>query len=84
MTDEPSLPQQAKNFTSTAYDIVKGFVSDGTLYVPDEVQKARLDICKDCNRFDPNEVKCKECGCPLSGPTSKIKFSKGRCPLNFW
>ena len=81
MTDEPSLPEKAKNFTKTAFDIAKGFASEGILLAPDELQKARLDICKGCNRFDPVQILCKECGCPLSGPTSKIKFSKSRCPL---
>ena len=45
MNDEPSLPEQAKNITKTAYDIVKGFVFNGMLIVPDEVKKARIDIC---------------------------------------
>ena len=44
MNDEPSLPDQAKNITKTAYDIVKGFVFNGMLLVPDEVKKARIDI----------------------------------------
>tara|TARA_E500000331_G_C16722487_1_gene483037 strand:- start:231 stop:482 length:252 start_codon:yes stop_codon:yes gene_type:complete len=78
MTDEPSLPEKAKNFTRTAFDIAKGFVSDGILLAPDELQKARLDICRDCNRFDPIQILCKECGCPL---LNKVKFSKSRCPL---
>ena len=56
MTDEPSLPEQAKNITKTAYDIVKGFVFNGMLLVPDEVKKARIDICRDCNRFDPDRM----------------------------
>ena len=84
MTEEPSLPEKAKNFTKSAYDIVRGFVRDGTLLAPDEVQKARLDICRDCNKFDSDQILCKVCGCPLSGPTSKQKFSNSQCPLNHW
>ncbi|ADO98313.1 hypothetical protein CYVG_00116 [Cyanophage S-SSM6a] len=80
MTD-PSLPEKAANFSKTAYDIVKGFVFDGTLLVPDEVKKARIDICRDCNRFDPERHLCKECGCFL---VNKVKFSAAQCPLNLW
>ena len=47
MTEEPSLPEQAKNITKTAYDIVKGFVFNGMLLVPDEVKKARIDKFSD-------------------------------------
>ena len=80
MTD-PSLPEKAANLSKTAYDIVKGFVFDGTLLVPDEVKKARIDICRDCNRFDPDRHLCKECGCFL---VNKVKFTASRCPLNYW
>tara|TARA_A100001388_G_scaffold2368_1_gene1763 strand:+ start:2657 stop:2902 length:246 start_codon:yes stop_codon:yes gene_type:complete len=81
MTEEPSIPEQAKNITRTAYDIVKGFVFNGTLIAPDEVKKARIDICRDCNRFDPDHTRCRECGCFM--PT-KVKFSAARCPLKLW
>jgi|TARA_B000000532_G_scaffold30592_1_gene20918 hypothetical protein len=81
MTEEPSIPEQAKNITRTAYDIVKGFVFNGTIIAPDEVKKARIDICRDCNRFDPDHTRCRECGCFM--PT-KVKFSAARCPLKLW
>ena len=81
MTEEPSLPEQAKNITKTAYDIVKGFVFNGTLIVPDEVKKARIDICRECNRFDEDRHLCRECGCFL---VNKVKFTASRCPLNYW
>ena len=81
MTEEPSIPEQAKNITKTAYDIVKDFVFNGTIIAPDEVKKARIDICRDCNRFDPDHTRCRECGCFM--PT-KVKFSAARCPLKLW
>ncbi len=81
MTEEPSIPEQAKNITRTAYDIVKGFVFNGTIIAPDEVKKARIDICRDRNRFDPDHTRCRECGCFM--PT-KVKFSAARCPLKLW
>ena len=81
MTEEPSLPEQAKNITKTAYDIVKGFVFNGTLIVPDEVKKARIDICRECNRFDEDRFLCKECGCFL---VNKVRFTASSCPLQYW
>ena len=81
MIEEPSLPEQAKNVTKTAYDIVKGFVFNGTLIVPDEVKKARIDICRECNRFDEDRFLCKECGCFL---VNKVRFTASSCPLQYW
>ena len=81
MIDEPSNLEKAKNFSKTAYDIVKAFVFDGNLLVPDEVKKARIDICRECNRFDESRHVCRECGCFL---VNKVKFSAAHCPLNLW
>ena len=81
MIDEPSNYEKAKNFSKTAYDILKGFVSNGNLLVPPEIKKARIDICRDCNRFDPDRMKCNECGCFL---VNKVKFSAAHCPLRLW
>jgi len=81
MNDEPSLPDQAKNITKTAYDIVKGFVFNGMLIVPPEVKKARIDICRECNRFDEDRHLCRECGCFL---VNKVRFTASSCPLQYW
>lgn len=81
LNDEPSNIEKASNLSRTAYDIVKGFVFNGTLMVPNEVKKARIDICRDCNRFDPDRMKCNECGCFL---VNKVKFSAAHCPLDLW
>ena len=59
MTDEPSNLEKAKFFSKTAYDILKGFVSNGNLMVPPEVKKARIDICRECNRFDEDRHLCR-------------------------
>ena len=80
-TNEPSNIEKASNLSRTAYDIVKGFVFNGTLMVPNEVKKARIDICRDSNRFDPDRMKCNECGCFL---VNKVKFSAAHCPLDLW
>lgn len=82
MTQEPSLPELAKNLSKTTFDIVKGFVFDGhTLLVPEEVKKARMEICQACIHFNAEEVKCRECGCYLN---QKTKFSDAHCPHELW
>ena len=78
---EPSLPEKAVNLSKTAFDIVKEFVGKGTLMVPEEVKKARMDICNDCNRLDKDRLVCKECGCFL---VNKVKFTADHCHLNYW
>ena len=78
---EPSLPKKAENLTKTAFDIVKEYINKGTILVPEEVRKARIDICNDCNRLDKDRLVCRECVCFL---VNKIKFSAARCPLNYW
>ena len=40
--------------------------------VPKEVKKARIDICRECNRFDEDRFLCKECGCFL---VNKVRFT---------
>ena len=79
--DEPSNLEKAKIFSKTAYDVIKGFVSKGTLLVPKEVKKARIDICRECNRFYEQRHLCRECGSFL---VTKVKFTASRCPLNYW
>ena len=81
LNDEPSNLEKAKIFSKTAYDVIKGFVSKGTLLVPKEVKKARIDICRECNRFDESRHVCREWGCFL---VNKVKFSAAHCPLNLW
>ena len=79
--DEPSNLEKAKFFSKTAYDILKGFVSNGNLMVPPEVKQARIDICRECNRFDEARFLCKECGCFL---VNKVRFTASSCPLQYW
>ena len=45
--------------------------------VPPEVKKARIDICRECNRFDEDRFLCKECGCFL---VNKVRFTALHAP----
>ena len=46
-----------------------------------EVKKARLDICKTCEWYDSEQVRCKNCGCMLE---HKAGFALDSCPIQKW
>jgi hypothetical protein len=77
----PSLPDQGKNLAKFAFDVIKTAFIEGHLFVSEEVQQKRLNVCKDCPWFDPEQTRCKHCGCFLE---SKVKFSLESCPLKKW
>lgn len=41
----------------------------------------RMNICKDCEKFNKLLTKCNECGCFLQ---IKARWSTENCPLNKW
>lgn len=49
--------------------------------VPENIQKNRFDICKECPRFSKNLGICKECGCFMK---EKTKLPNAFCPLHKW
>jgi hypothetical protein len=82
MTSEyPSLPEQGKNLASFAFEIVKKAFSSEALLVSKEIKEKRMDICKQCDRYDPEQIRCKECGCLLE---YKTDFALDSCPLKKW
>ena len=89
MTEEnkeyPSLIQQAKNLAQFTVDVVKdqviGSESNTTLYASDVVYNQRLDICKECEYYDVQQVRCRHCGCWLK---YKARFKEGHCPIGKW
>jgi hypothetical protein len=81
MSEYPSLSEQAKNLTQFASSIAQNAITSGSLFVSKEVQQERLSICHECEYYDPNQERCKHCGCFLE---QKTKFSSGSCPINKW
>ena len=78
MTDYPSFAQQAKNLVNFASQVV---TSNQPLFVSDEVKQQRLIICKECEYYDAQQIRCKSCGCFL---LQKASFSLDSCPLQKW
>jgi hypothetical protein len=81
MSEYPSLSKQAKNLTQFASSIAQNAMNSGTLFVPQDVKQERLNICYDCEHYDPDQKRCKQCGCFLE---HKTKFATGSCPINKW
>ena len=77
----PSLPEQGKNFASFTFDLIKNALQTGALHVSDEVKNQRLEICRKCEKYDSEQVRCIECGCFLEHKTA---FSIDSCPLEKW
>jgi hypothetical protein len=77
----PSFQQQGKNLATFAFDLVKSSFRSGALFVSPEIKKERLDICKTCEWYDSEQVRCKHCGCMLE---HKAGFALDSCPIQKW
>jgi hypothetical protein len=47
----------------------------------EEIEKERLDICKNCPSYRRFAKQCKECGCVMP---AKVKLAEAFCPLGKW
>lgn len=74
----PGLANQAWNLTRAVGRAGVAFLRTGHLRATDEQREARLAICRQCDRYDAEQVRCRECGCYLPEKTSWISES---CPL---
>jgi hypothetical protein len=82
-SEYPSLGDQGKNLAKFTFEVLKEAFKGGTesLFVNEEIQRKRLDICRACNYFDPDQGRCRHCGCFLA---YKVRFSLESCPLEKW
>ena len=72
----PTLSQQAKNLALTARQVARNpKIASSDLY------EQRMEICRACDFFDQQQVRCRKCGCRLKG---KAKFEGAKCPIQKW
>lgn len=73
----PSLARQAVNFTRAAVR----HVAAGRPKASDEVKAARLAICRECEFYVPETIRCRAagCGCYLAVKTG---WAAQSCPLD--
>lgn len=60
-------------------DLASDIVKNDVEYVPQEVRKNRIDICKSCDKNKMNL--CTECGCMIP---LKTTLAKSTCPIGKW
>ena len=48
---------------------------------PKGLKEKRMDVCHQCEWFDPQQQRCKKCGCYLVAKASVIG---AKCPLGLW
>ena len=77
----PSLLQQGKNLAEFSFELIKNAVRTGALQVSEEIKNQRLEICRECDKYDAKQIRCIECGCFLE---NKASFSLDSCPLGKW
>jgi len=84
MSDEkqyPSLAKQVKNLAGFSFELIKNAIQTGALQVSEEIKNQRLEICRKCEKYDAQQIRCIECGCFLE---FKASFSLDSCPLEKW
>lgn len=63
-------------------EFLKSFLKqDYTYKVSSEVFQERFDLCKSCDHFNGESIKCVECGCSL---LTKMVDSLESCPIEKW
>jgi hypothetical protein len=77
----PSMGKQASSLAKFTFQIIKKALHSEALFVSDKVYNERLDVCKSCDYFDPEQTRCRQCGCYLE---QKARFALDSCPINKW
>ena len=52
-----------------------------TKHSSEEIQTARMSICKACPELIKLTTQCKKCGCVM---TAKTKLEAAKCPIGKW
>jgi hypothetical protein len=77
----PSVPEMGANLAKFAFDLIKKSMKGDALMVSNEVAEERMEICKTCKYYDPEQNRCKHCGCFLE---HKVKWALDSCPIEKW
>lgn len=73
----PSILEMGTNLINSAID----FIEDGFSLSSKEEVNRKVSICQECNSYDRDKNRCKECGCFIS--IASLINSK-QCPLGKW
>jgi hypothetical protein len=78
-SEMPSTMSMAKNLLKQGWDTTRGLLEGKPIFVNDETQQKRLNICKTCDQFI--DGRCKSCGCFME---QKTKLEAATCPISKW
>lgn len=77
----PSISEQAKNLTNLVQSTILDAIKGNKVFVSDEEKENRMAICKVCEYYHEEHVRCLKCGCFLE---HKSSYSASTCPINKW
>ena len=77
----PSASEQAKNLTNFIQAAILDAVKGNKVFVSDEEREKRMEICRACEHYHAEQVRCLKCGCFLE---HKSTYSAAACPINKW
>lgn len=77
----PPIHKQASSLAKFTFQIIKKALHSEALHVSDEVYEERLKECRSCEYFDPEQTRCRQCGCYLE---QKARFALDSCPIHKW
>lgn len=77
----PDFWEQMKNFKDFAKSVGQQAAEGNGVFVSEEKQKLREEICDKCSQFNRESKRCYLCGCYM---TVKWKFKTSSCPISMW
>jgi hypothetical protein len=77
----PDFWEQMKNFKEFAKSVGQDVAEGNGVFVSEQKQTLREQICNDCSQFNKDSKKCYLCGCYMS---VKWKFKSASCPISRW
>lgn len=77
----PPVHKQASSLAKFTFEIIKKALRSEALLVSDQVYNERLSECHKCEYFDPEQTRCRQCGCFLE---QKARFALDSCPVHKW
>ena len=74
--------RETEDLKEYLFYFLKSFAESNSDFSVDyDVFESRLNTCKECEHFDSENVRCKECGCELF---RKARESFNHCPIGKW
>ena len=77
----PPTTEQAKSIVNLVQNAITDVLKGNQLFASEEEQIRRMEICKSCEHFSSEDVRCRQCGCFLKQKTS---LTSAKCPLQKW